>query len=121
VWRGLTRWGGTFARTPKFRLEGRDGRWANSGYRLHADGTTIGETVLALYALATAYVAYATGNYGVIPFSLLYAAALGTVAGMGLAQTLAPRRGHWSRPAEGTSKPDGLFKKHPADPRNPAP
>jgi cellulose synthase/poly-beta-1,6-N-acetylglucosamine synthase-like glycosyltransferase len=91
VWRGLTRWGGTFARTPKFRLEGQAGRWTDSGYRLHADGTTIGEVVLALYALVTAHVAYTTGHYGVIPFSLLYAAALGTVAGMGLAQTFAPR------------------------------
>jgi cellulose synthase/poly-beta-1,6-N-acetylglucosamine synthase-like glycosyltransferase len=93
VWRGLTHWGGRFARTPKFRLEGRAGRWADSGYRLQLDGSTIGEAVLALYALATASVAYATGRYGVIPFSLLYVAAFGTVAGMGLAQTFAPRHG----------------------------
>ncbi len=99
VGRGLTRWGGTFARTPKFRLEERAGRWTDSDYRLHADGSTIGEVVLALYALAAAIVALVTGRYGVIPFTLLYAAAFGTVAGMGLAQTFVPRRRHWLRPA----------------------
>ena len=92
VWRGLTRWGGTFARTPKFRLEGKAGRWADSGYRLQADGSTVGEVALALYALVAAFVAYVTGNQGMMPFLLLYAAAFGTVAGMGLAQTVAPRR-----------------------------
>ncbi len=92
VWRGLTRWGGTFARTPKFRLEGQTDRWTDSRYRLQADASTVGEVVLALYALTTAFVAYATGNYGAIPFLLLYAAAFGTVAGMGLAQTFTPRR-----------------------------
>ena len=50
--------------------------------------------MLALYALITAFAAYATGDYGMIPFSLLYAVAFGTVAGMGLVQTfvnLSPR------------------------------
>jgi hypothetical protein len=92
VWRGLTRWGGAFARTPKFRLEGRGGRWADSRYRLEADASVAGEIALALYALVAASVAYVTGSYGVIPFLLLYAAAFGTVAGMGLAQEVASRR-----------------------------
>jgi hypothetical protein len=92
IWRGLTHWGGTFARTPKFRIEGRKGGWTNSSYRLRADGSIIGETLLTLYALITATVAYITGNYGVIPFAALYLAAFGTVAGLGLAQTIAPRR-----------------------------
>lgn len=91
-WRGLTRWGGTFARTPKFRLEGKAGRWTDSDYRLQADGDTVGEIALMIYALVAALVAYATGNRGMMPFLLLYAAAFGAVAGMGLAQTLAPRR-----------------------------
>ncbi|RLC60849.1 MAG: hypothetical protein DRI80_10095 [Chloroflexota bacterium] len=99
VWRGLTRWGGAFARTPKFRLEGRAGHWANSDYRLKADGSTVGEVVLALYALVTAVAALLTGRYGVAPFMLLYAAAFGTVAGMGLAQTFVPRWRHPQQPA----------------------
>jgi hypothetical protein len=88
----MTRWGGTFARTPKFQLEGRAGRWADSRYRLQADASVAGEVVLALYALTATFVAYVTGNYGVIPFLVLYAAAFGTVAGMGLVQEAAPRR-----------------------------
>ncbi|MCP4540008.1 MAG: glycosyltransferase [Chloroflexi bacterium] len=100
VWRGLTRWGGTFARTPKFRLEGQTGRWADSGYRLRADRSTVGEVLLALYALATAITAYVVGDYGMIPFLLLYALAFGTVAGMGLVQTFAPRWGRSSQPLE---------------------
>jgi hypothetical protein len=48
--------------------------------------------VLALYALTATFVAYVTGNYGVIPFLVLYAAAFGTIAGMGLVQEAAPRR-----------------------------
>ncbi|MFQ6100073.1 MAG: glycosyltransferase family 2 protein [Anaerolineae bacterium] len=97
VWRGLTRWGGTFARTPKFRLEGRTGRWTDSDYRLQMDSSTVGEAVLALYALVTAGVAFATGRYGVIPFMLLYAAAFGTVAGLGLGQTFVSRQVHTPR------------------------
>ncbi|MBE9472148.1 MAG: glycosyltransferase family 2 protein [Chloroflexi bacterium] len=99
VWRGLTRWGGSFARTPKFRLEGQTGRWADSSYRLKADSSTFGEVVLALYALTAAVVALVTGRYGMMPFLLLYAAAFGTVAGIGLAQTFAPRRSSPLRPA----------------------
>ncbi|MCK4470924.1 MAG: glucosyltransferase, partial [Anaerolineae bacterium] len=75
------------------------GRWADSSYRLKADNSTFGEVVLALYALTAAVVALVTGRYGMIPFLLLYAAAFGTVAGMGLAQTFAPRRSSPLRPA----------------------
>jgi cellulose synthase/poly-beta-1,6-N-acetylglucosamine synthase-like glycosyltransferase len=99
VWRGLTRWGGTFARTPKFRLEGKTGHWTDSDYRLQADSSTFGEIVLTLYALGTTAAALITGNYGMIPFLLLYAAAFGTVAGMGLAQAHAPRQRRPLRPA----------------------
>lgn len=91
VWHGLTRWGGTFARTPKFQLQGRAGQWSGSRYRLQADSSTIGEIALALYALITAWMAHIVGRYEVIPFSLLYAAAFGTVAAIGLIQAHAPR------------------------------
>jgi cellulose synthase/poly-beta-1,6-N-acetylglucosamine synthase-like glycosyltransferase len=95
VWRGLTYWGGTFARTPKFRLEGRNGRWINSTYRLQADSDVIGEAALALYALVTTFVAYTTGHHGMALFLLLYTAAFGTMAGVGLAQVIPP---HPDRP-----------------------
>ncbi len=92
VWRGLTHWGGTFARTPKFRIEGKAGDWTASHYRLRADGNIIGEIGLALYALVAAGLAHTLGRYGMIPFLLLYGVAFGTVAGMSLAQTWAQQR-----------------------------
>jgi cellulose synthase/poly-beta-1,6-N-acetylglucosamine synthase-like glycosyltransferase len=88
VWQGLTTWGGTFARTPKFRLEGRQGGWSRSVYRLLPDRAIAGEILLMLYALATAAVAWTHGNYGAVPFLLLYVGGFGMVAGMSLYQGL---------------------------------
>lgn len=88
VWQGLSRWGGTFARTPKFRLEGKRGRWADSAYRLRPDWTLIGEVLFALYALAGIVVAWQRSSYGAIPFLAIYAAGFGLVAGLGLGQWL---------------------------------
>jgi cellulose synthase/poly-beta-1,6-N-acetylglucosamine synthase-like glycosyltransferase len=86
AWRGLTQWGGTFVRTPKFRLEEKTDHWANSRYRLGADSNTIGEIILALYALTTTVAACTTGKYALVPFTLIYAIAFGVVAGMGIIQ-----------------------------------
>jgi cellulose synthase/poly-beta-1,6-N-acetylglucosamine synthase-like glycosyltransferase len=95
VWRGLTRWGGTFARTPKFRVEGEPGNgarfWPKSAYRLGIDKSVTGEAGLALYALASAVIAHRVGQVAMLPFLLLFAAAFGTVAGIELAQALLPR------------------------------
>ena len=46
VWQGLTTWGGVFKRTPKFRIEGRSGRWNANAYRLPSDWTVLGEIAL---------------------------------------------------------------------------
>jgi cellulose synthase/poly-beta-1,6-N-acetylglucosamine synthase-like glycosyltransferase len=86
VWRGLTQWGGTFVRTPKFCLKDKDDHWASSRYRLEADSDTIGEIFLALYALTTTIAAFTTNKYALIPFTLTYAIAFGVVAGMGIIQ-----------------------------------
>ncbi|HEC36080.1 MAG TPA: glycosyltransferase [Anaerolineae bacterium] len=91
AWQGLTRWGGGFSRTPKFRLEGRRGEWARSRYRLERDRAVVGEVVLTLYALAAAGAAWATGNTGSTPFLVLYAAAFGLVAGLSLGEMIGPR------------------------------
>ena len=88
ILRGLTRWGGTFARTPKFQVVGKAGQWLHSAYRLDIDRSVIGEAALALYALAGAVIAYGAGRHGMIPFLLLYAAAFGTVAGIELFQAM---------------------------------
>lgn len=88
VWQGLTRWGGTFRRTPKFRLEGRRGRWADSTYRLLPDGMILGEVFLMLYALVTVWIAWARHQYSAIPFLLLFVFGFGIVAGSGVLQGL---------------------------------
>jgi len=90
-WRGLTRWGGTFARTPKFRVEGKAGKWLDNSYRLDIDVSIIGEASLTVYALAATVLAHQAGRYAMVPFLLLYAAAFGTVAGLELRQGLISR------------------------------
>ncbi len=89
VWRGLTHWGGAFARTPKFRLEGRQGHWAKSNYRLRTrlDGGLIGEIALLLYALIAIGTGYGTGNRETIPLLICYAAAFGAVVGREMWET----------------------------------
>jgi cellulose synthase/poly-beta-1,6-N-acetylglucosamine synthase-like glycosyltransferase len=91
VWQGLTCWGGIFARTPKFCLEGRQGVWADSVYRLRPDWTMLGEVLLALYASAGIVIAWTQRSYGAIPFLAIYAAGFGLVASFGLAQWLRRR------------------------------
>jgi len=99
VWRGLTEWGGTFARTPKFHLEGKDGTWDESDYRLQGDPSIRGEIALALYAVIGAAVAWRTGQTGMLPFLVLNALAFGTVAGLGIVQAWTSRQGQSLRPA----------------------
>jgi cellulose synthase/poly-beta-1,6-N-acetylglucosamine synthase-like glycosyltransferase len=98
AWRGLTKWGGTFIRTPKFRLEDKDDDWSDSCYRLGADENTPGEVLLALYALVTTIAAFVTEKYALIPFTLVYAVAFGMVAGMGIAQGRPTRQRRSLRP-----------------------
>lgn len=92
VWQGLWHWGGAFNRTPKFRLEGRQGAWSNSRYAMKPDRAIIGEIALMLYALLAVGVACYRGSYGAIPYMLLYAAGFAMVAGMGLHQRAASDR-----------------------------
>jgi cellulose synthase/poly-beta-1,6-N-acetylglucosamine synthase-like glycosyltransferase len=89
VWRGLTHWGGTFNRTPKYRLEGRQGLWRGSLYSLLPDRAIVGEIALMLYALLTVAVAWSRGSFGAMPYLLLYATGFGLVAAMGIKQRYA--------------------------------
>jgi cellulose synthase/poly-beta-1,6-N-acetylglucosamine synthase-like glycosyltransferase len=86
IWRGLTRWGGPFIRTPKFRIEGKSDQWADSSYRLHINSGIVVEIVLAIYALCTIIAALTTGHYEMIPLLLLYATAFAAAAGTELIQ-----------------------------------
>ena len=86
VWEGLTRWGGTFRRTPKFQIEGRRGEWAGSAYRLMPDRLVLGELALMLYAVVAGVAAWANGRYAVIPVLALFAVGYGLVASLSLFQ-----------------------------------
>jgi cellulose synthase/poly-beta-1,6-N-acetylglucosamine synthase-like glycosyltransferase len=86
VCQGLVRWGGTFRRTPKFRLEGVGGQWVGSIYRLVPDWTVAGELLLMIYAAVTIAVAWSHGRYSAIPFLLLYLTGFALVAGSSLWQ-----------------------------------
>jgi cellulose synthase/poly-beta-1,6-N-acetylglucosamine synthase-like glycosyltransferase len=86
VWEGLTRWGGTFRRTPKFQIEGRRGEWAGSVYRLVPDRLVLGELALMGYAVVAGVAAWANGRYATLPVLALFALGYGFVAGLGLFQ-----------------------------------
>ncbi|RME33563.1 MAG: hypothetical protein D6793_09620, partial [Thermoflexia bacterium] len=72
-------------------LEGQRGDWHRSTYRLRADRTVLGEIGLTLYGLGVIGMAWAMGDWGIIPFLLLYVGAFGLVAGMSLRETWAAR------------------------------
>ncbi len=86
VMRGLSGWGGRFLRTPKFKLEGRSGDWSGSRYRLKPNAMIVGEIVLLVYALIASWAALSQGDYGMVPFLLLYVFGFGLVASSSLLQ-----------------------------------
>jgi cellulose synthase/poly-beta-1,6-N-acetylglucosamine synthase-like glycosyltransferase len=92
IWRGLTRWGGPFIRTPKFRIEEKSDQWTDSSYRLQINSGIVVEIALAFYAMCTTVAAWATERYEMIPLSLLYATAFAAAAWMELAQRYAAHR-----------------------------
>jgi cellulose synthase/poly-beta-1,6-N-acetylglucosamine synthase-like glycosyltransferase len=84
IGRGLLTQDRSFRRTPKFRIERRSDLWAGNRYALPFQWISIGELVLAGYALATVAVALAVGNYLAVPFLLLYVAGYGYMGLSGL-------------------------------------
>jgi cellulose synthase/poly-beta-1,6-N-acetylglucosamine synthase-like glycosyltransferase len=84
--------GGEFVRTPKFQLKGKEGQWGDSAYRLPLDKSTLGEGLLALYALTTAVAAWRAGNSYAVPFMLLYVGGFGLTALAGVWQAWGARR-----------------------------
>jgi hypothetical protein len=93
VWQGLTSWGGVFKRTPKFRIEGRSGRWNANVYRLRTDWTVVGEIALFVYAVLTAGVAILRGQYAALPFIMLYVVGYAVVAASSLWQSRGAQSG----------------------------
>jgi hypothetical protein len=83
---------GPFVRTPKFQMEGDQGRWTDSVYRLPREWTTLGEALLAIYASATVVAAWRADNLYAIPFMLLYVGGFGLTAILGAWQTRGARQ-----------------------------
>lgn len=84
VGEALTRRPNLFQRTPKFGLEERTDRWAESTYVLPISRMMLGEVLLGLYSLITVIVAWSKGNSYAAPFLLLYLGGFGYVAALGL-------------------------------------
>ncbi len=100
ILQGLTHWGGVFARTPKFHLDGGAKNWQRSPYRLTRDRSVVGEVFLMVYAMATIALAWSLGQRGAIPFMLLYALSFGLVAGLSLRETALRGAGKARRPGQ---------------------
>ncbi len=71
---GLLHWGGEFKRTPKFELQGRQGDWRATQYRIKLDRALLGEILISVYALAALLLAYELQRTSLLPLSLIYLA-----------------------------------------------
>ncbi|MEM6792623.1 MAG: cellulose synthase family protein [Acidobacteriota bacterium] len=72
VWAGLFERGGVFHRTPKYRLEGRQGGWADKAYSLGLNLSFYVEAALALYFIACFVFAIQLGMWFSLPFLWLF-------------------------------------------------
>ncbi len=69
-----------FIRTPKFNIEQGSNRWRENVYQKSAfNGFTLMEGLLALYFTGALYLAYHTGDYGLVPYHLFLAFGFGIV------------------------------------------
>ena len=71
---GLLHWGGEFKRTPKFELQGRQGNWRATKYRVVLDRALPGEILISMYALAALLLAYELQCTNLLPLSMIYLA-----------------------------------------------
>jgi hypothetical protein len=92
IGRGLFKGDRAFRRTPKFHIKDRGDRWLGNRYVLPFEWITLGELVLAGYALATVAVALAVGNFFAVPFLLLYVGGYGYIGLHSLRDAWANRR-----------------------------
>ncbi|MCS6828255.1 MAG: glycosyltransferase [Caldilinea sp.] len=86
VWQGLRSQGGTFQRTPKFRVEHTQDCWRNSDYALPLDRVMLMEIGLMFYALWAAWLVADAKGWIAAFFMLLYAASFAMMAGVSLWQ-----------------------------------
>ncbi|MYC95455.1 MAG: glycosyltransferase [Caldilineaceae bacterium SB0661_bin_32] len=84
AWQALFGRGGTFLRTPKFRVEGGSTAWHRSGYALDLEPLVAAEFFLAVYGAIGCYLAAMHGQWWNLPFLAFYAGGYALVAGLGL-------------------------------------
>ncbi|HEV8578308.1 MAG TPA: glycosyltransferase [Thermoanaerobaculia bacterium] len=91
---GFFQRGGTFHRTPKYRIERRGQDWAAKRYRAGADLTRTIEAVLALYFVGCTVYSWAVGMWNSIPFLFLFVHGYGYMAVLSFLPSL---RDWWTR------------------------
>ena len=101
---GLFRQGGTFVRTPKYRIEAAGQDWSAKRYRAGTDRTRVIEGLLALYFLGITIYAAARGMWMSIPFLLLFVQGYGYMA---VLSYLPAWRDWWARGRAGGAAPAG--------------
>lgn len=112
AWQAVFGRGGTFLRTPKFRVEGRSDSWHRSGYALELEPIVAAELFLSLYAGIGCYIAVIHGLWLNLPFLALYACGYALVAVFGFYESWisrSSRRQAGSRQAR-PFRPKGLVK-----------
>ena len=77
---GLLHRGGTFHRTPKYRIESRGQSWWGKRYRADSDPTRGAEAVFALYFLACMIYAWKDKMWISLPFLYLFVQGYGYMA-----------------------------------------
>lgn len=105
VFQGLTHWGGTFVRTPKFEITGSSGDWRRSAYRPRISATWVGELVLGAYACVAVWYAVRLEHSHLIPLALGYA--LGEITVLGLTAAEARGRAGTNRRAANRRRTEG--------------
>ena len=89
--------GGTFLRTPKFKVEDESSVWHQSGYALALEPLLAVEISLALYAAVGCFISSAHGHWWNLPFLALYACGYGLVAFLGIHETRLARSSQTTR------------------------
>jgi cellulose synthase/poly-beta-1,6-N-acetylglucosamine synthase-like glycosyltransferase len=91
---GLFHQGGTFVRTPKYRIEAAGENWTAKRYRVGSDPTRLFEALLTLYFVGCTVWAAAAGMWLSIPFLLLFVQGYGYMAVLSYLPSL---RDGWER------------------------
>ena len=90
---GLTRKKSPFVRTPKYALQKKGESWATKRYRSSISWAVVLELLLGVYTSAVVVYALATGEWGAIPFLVLFASGYLMIGGCSLRHVWATRGG----------------------------